>query len=107
MCIVSCILGYKYEHKNTLLVQKDLDSANIDIHNRDAIIEKLEDSVKEAQKQEEAARLREKEASKELDDFKKAKSEEIANLKKDSIQLVNKSECAVLKEHLCPAAMDY
>ena len=103
-----CVMGgYSYAHKDVALVQAKLNNA-LDANSiKDSILKDCNAATVEAQKQEVAAKLREKEASVKLAALE-SKGERVVTVFVDKQnKLEQQPECAVLKEHICPAAMDY
>lgn len=99
--------GYNYAHKDVATVQAKLDAA-LDANARQAsVLKDCNDATVDAQKQEAEAKLREQKAGKELAELKAQKAKTVTVFVEKQNKLEQQPECAVLKEHICPAAMDY
>lgn len=99
--------GYRYAHKYVAVVQGKLDAALKDVAQRDAILKDVNAQAVAAKKAEDEAKKRADTASAELDAFKKSRSKAETVFVNKTTELTKQPECAVLKEHLCPAAMGY
>lgn len=107
LAILCAAAGYNYAHKDTLVVQSELNSMAGLLGERDAAIRDNEQALAKAQKEEVAAKKREESASRILEAFKaKAKKEE-TSFTNNTVKILKRPECAVLKERLCPSAMGY
>jgi hypothetical protein len=103
-----CVMGgYSYAHKDVAIVQAKLDNALDTNKQKDAVLKDCNDATVEAQKQETAAKLREVEANKKLTALQEAGPKVVKVFVDKQDKLEQQPECAVLKEHICPAAMDY
>lgn len=107
MLVLAAGGGYRYAHKDVAVVQGKLDSALKDVAQRDAILKDVNDQTAAAKKQEEAAEARASKAEADLDTFKKTQTKVETIFVTKTTELTKQPECAVLKEHLCPAAMGY
>lgn len=112
--IVCAVAAYTFEHREVLieqgkteLVQGKLDTANVALAQRDSILADCNASTIAAQKEETAAKNREAQARQELADFKAANQKKATDFVKNTEVIMQKPECSVLKERLCPAAMGY
>jgi hypothetical protein len=103
-----CIIGgYSYAHKDVAIVQAKLDNALDTNKQKDAILKDCNSATVEAQKQEAAAVLREKVANTKLKTLQEAGPKIVKVFVDKQDKLEKQPECAILKEHICPAAMDY
>lgn len=103
-----CVMGgYSYAHKDVAIVQGKLDTANGLIAQRDKALADYAKSTADAQAEEAAAKKRQAKAEQDLTDFKKNNVIKDKTFTDNTIKIVKQPECAVLKERLCPAAMDY
>lgn len=103
-----CVIGgYSYAHKDVAIVQGKLDNALDANKQKDAVLKDCNDATVEAQKQEAAAALREKTANAKLKTLQEAGPKVVKVFVDKQSKLEQQTECATLKEHICPAAMDY
>lgn len=105
--VIGAVGGYKYAHKDTLIVQGKLDIAHAAIQQRDRVINDNQIALKKAQQEEDAAKAREAKAAKDLIEFKQEQAKQDKEFTKNIPKIIKKPECAILKERLCPAAMGY
>lgn len=105
--VICAVGGWKVAHKDTLLAQSKLDTANGLVAQRDQAIAALEKSTKDAQQEESKAKARVAQAAIELAQFRVDQEKKDKAFSKNTAVIVQRPECAVLKERLCPAAMDY
>lgn len=103
-----CVMGgYSYAHKDVALVQEKLNNA-IDANKlKDSVLKDCNAATAEAQKEEAAAKLREKGTSAKLAALESKGAKVVTIFVDKQNKLEQQPECAVLKEHICPAAMDY
>lgn len=99
--------GWSYAHKDTILAEEKLKNALDANTQKDAVLKDCNDATIEAQRQELAAKEREAIASKALAELKVKGAKTVTIFVDKQNNLEQKAECAVLKEHICPAAMDY
>jgi hypothetical protein len=103
-----CVMGgYSYAHKDVVIVQGKLDNALDANKLKDAVLKDCNDATVEAQRQEAAAALREKAANAKLKALQETGPKIVKIFVDKQDKLEQQPECAVLKEHICPAAMDY
>lgn len=107
MLVLAAGGGYRYAHKDVAVVQGKLDSALKDVAQRDAILKDVNAQTAAAKKEEDAAKARAAKAESDLDTFKKTQGKAETVFVNKTTELTKQPECAVLKEHLCPAAMGY
>jgi hypothetical protein len=99
--------GWNYAHKDTIVAETRLSAATDRIQSQQKLLDLLAENTKKAQAEEAAAKLREQKMGAALDAFAKALPKKGEDFSKHTADIAKKPECAVLTEHLCPAAMGY
>lgn len=107
LALVCVMGGYSYAHKDVAIVQAKLDNTLDTNKQKDAVLKDCNDATVEAQKQEAAAALREQVANTKLKALQEAGPKVVKVFVDKQNKLEQQPECATLKEHICPAAMDY
>jgi len=107
MLVLAAGGGYRYAHKDVAVVQGKLNAALKDVAQRDAILKDVNAQTEAAKKEADAAKARAAKSDVDLEAFKTSKQKAETVFINKTTELTKQSECAVLKEHLCPAAMGY